>query len=166
MTHLAELSGRDHLARQAHGRDEAVVERAHVLDPGGGDLLPDLVALGGVSSERLLAHDVLARASSGDRRLGMERVRAAVVEQPDALVGDEIAPVGGGVVPAVPDCRLPDRLLVATRDPDQQRLERRGPRDVRDLPERVRVRLPHEGVAEHPNTDLRHFAIVRTWLHR
>src|SRR5205823_13669354 len=106
MTHLAELSSRDHLARQAHGRDEAVVERAPVLDPGGGDLPPDLVALGGVAAERLLAHDVLARAGGGDRRLGVQRVRSAVVEQSDALVGYEIAPIRGGVVPAVPERRL------------------------------------------------------------
>src|SRR5205085_9984413 len=113
--HLSELPGRDHLAREAYGRDEAVVERAHVLDAGGGDLLPDLIALGGVAAERLFAHDVLAGAGGGDRRLGVERVRSTVVEQPDALVGDEIAPVGGGVVPAVPDRRLADRLLVAAR---------------------------------------------------
>ena len=80
---LAELARLDQLAREAHGRDEAVVERAQVLDAGRRDALPDLVALVGVAPERLLADDVLARLGGGDRRLGVERVRAEVVEQPD-----------------------------------------------------------------------------------
>ena len=36
VAHLAELAGLDHLAREPHGRDEAVVEGAHVLDAGRG----------------------------------------------------------------------------------------------------------------------------------
>ena len=91
---LAELARLDHLAREPHRRHEAVVERAHVLDAGGRHLLPDLVALFGVAAERLLADHVLARLGRSDRRLGVQRVRAAVVEQADAVVGDEALPVG------------------------------------------------------------------------
>src|SRR5207253_7162988 len=39
--------------------------------------------------------------------------------------------------------------------------ERGRPRHVLDLAERVRVRLPHERVAEHANADVCHCAIVR-----
>ena len=80
---LAELAGLDHLAREPHRRDEPVVERAEVLDARRRDPLPDVVALVGVAPERLLAEDVLACLGRGDRRLGVERVRAAVVEEAD-----------------------------------------------------------------------------------
>ena len=73
---LAELAGLDHLARQPHRRHEAVVERAHVLDAGGLHAPPGLVGLGRVAAQRLLADDVLARLGGGDRRLGVEVVRA------------------------------------------------------------------------------------------
>ena len=58
---LAELARLDHLPREPHRRDEAVVEGAHVLHAGRGHRLPDLVALVRVAAERLLADDVLAR---------------------------------------------------------------------------------------------------------
>ncbi len=41
---LTELAGVDHLAREAHRRDEAVVERTEMLDSRRGDALPDLEA--------------------------------------------------------------------------------------------------------------------------
>ena len=91
---LADLAGLDELAGQAHGRHEAVVEGAHVLDAGGLHALPGLVALVGVAPQRLLADDVLAGLRGGDRRLGVEVVGPRVVEQADALVGDQRAPVG------------------------------------------------------------------------
>ena len=69
---LAELAGVDQLARQPHRGHEAVVEAAEVLDAGRRDALPDLVALGRIPAERLLAEDVLARLGGGDRRLGVE----------------------------------------------------------------------------------------------
>src|SRR5262249_25554368 len=103
---LAELTPLDHLAREPDRPGEAAAERAPVAGTGRGDALPDLVALVGGSAERLLADDVLARFGGGDRRLGMQRVRAAVVEEADALVGDERAPVVGRVLVAVPRRRL------------------------------------------------------------
>ena len=72
MPDLAELAGVDQLAREAHGRDEAVVEGAQVLHAGRRDAAPDLEALVRVAAERLLADDVLARLGGGDRRLGVE----------------------------------------------------------------------------------------------
>ena len=91
---LAQLARLDQLAREPDRGDEAVVEGGHVLDAGRGDAPPDLVALVGGATERLLADHVLARLGGGDRRLGVEVVRAAVVEELDLRVGDELAPVG------------------------------------------------------------------------
>ena len=104
---LAELAGLDDLARQAHGGDEAVVEGAEVLDARCRDALPDVVALVGVPAERLLAEDVLAGLRRGDRRLGVERVRATVVEEPDRRIADDVAPVGRPALVAVPSAAAP-----------------------------------------------------------
>ena len=46
------------------------------------------VDLVGVATERLLADHVLAGFRRGDRRLRVQRVRAAVVEEADPLVRD------------------------------------------------------------------------------
>ena len=154
MPDLAELARVDQLAREAHGGDEPVVERAQVLDPGRRDALPDLEALLGRAPERLLAHDVLSRLGGEDRGLGVERVRAEVVEQPDLRVGDDVLPVRRPALEAVASRRLADGLLVAAGDRDQPRPKRRRPGHVPDLPEAVRVRLAHEGVPEHPDSDL------------
>ena len=149
---LAELAGVDQLAGEAHGGHEAVVEAAQVLDAGGGDALPDLVALVRVAAERLLAEDVLARLRRRDRRLGVERVRAAVVEERDARIGHEVVPVGRPALVAEALGHRGDGLLVAPGDADELRPERRVERE--ELAARARVRLPHEGVAEHADADL------------
>src|SRR6266540_4905519 len=151
---LAELALLDQLARQADRRYEAVVKAAHVLDARPSDPPPDLVALIRSPSERFLAEHVLPRLCVGDRLLSVQRVRPAVVEETDSLVGDEFAPVGRpGLVP-VALCRRCNGLLVAARDRDQLRHERRRPGHVGELAERVRVRLAHERVAEHADADL------------
>src|SRR5579864_7495081 len=98
MPDLAKLARLDQLARQPHGGDEAVVEAAEMLDAGGSDAAPDLVGLVRVAPERLLAEHVLAGLRRGDRRLGVQRVRRAVVEEADAVVGNELAPVGRRVL--------------------------------------------------------------------
>ena len=82
VTDLAELAPLDHLAGEAHCRHEAVVEGAEMLDAGRGDTLPDVVALVRIPAERLLAGNVLARLGRPDRRLCMERVRAALSKSP------------------------------------------------------------------------------------
>ena len=83
MADLPQLAGLDHLPREPHRRNGPVVERAEVLDACRLDRVPDVVALaarrGQVASR---STDVLAGTSRGDRRLGVERVRPAVVEQP------------------------------------------------------------------------------------
>ena len=161
---VADLSERavvDQLAREPHRRHEAVVEPAQMLDTGRGDAAPHLVAFVGRAPERLLAEDVLARFGGGDRRLGMERIRAAVVEEPDPLVRDDVVPVRRPPFIAVPARRLGDRILVPPGDGDEPWHERGRPCHVLDLAERIRVGLPHERVPEHADADLRHCAIVR-----
>src|SRR3954463_9121306 len=91
---LPEAALVDQLACKPHRGDEAVVEPAEMLDSGRGDAAPHVVTLVGGPPERLLAEDVFAGFGGGDRRLGMERVRTAVVEQADSLVRDHVVPVG------------------------------------------------------------------------
>src|SRR5213078_3627031 len=50
VTKLTELTCLDQLSRQAHRRDEAIVECAHVLHAGCRDATPDVVALVCVAS--------------------------------------------------------------------------------------------------------------------
>ena len=149
---LAELAGLDQLAGQPHRRHEAVVEAAQMLDARRGHALPDLVALVRVAAERLLAEHVLARLGRGDRRLGVQRVGAAVVEQADRRVGDDVAPVGRPALVAELGRDRRDRVLVPPGHRDEPGLQRRV--EMSDLPERARVRLAHEGVAEHADADV------------
>jgi hypothetical protein len=151
---VAEITGVDDLAGEPHGRDEAVVERAQVSDTGRRDGPPDLVALGRVAAERLLADDVLPGLRGGDRRLRVDAVRPAVVEEPDRLVGDEVVPVRRPALVAVALRCVPHRLLVPAGNRDEPRAQRGWPGHVADLLVRVRVRLAHEGVPEHPDADL------------
>ena len=163
---LAQLAGLDDLAREPHRRHEAVVEGAHVLDAGRLDALPGLVGLVGVAPERLLADHVLAGLGGRDRRLGVEVVRAGVVEQLDAVVGDDRPPVGDVVAEPVAARGLGDRRLVAPRDRHELRQQRRRPRHVGQRLVRVRVRLAHERVAEHADADRLDVAAVAGVAHR
>ena len=126
MTDLSELAGVDQLARETNGRDEAVVERAHVLHAGRGHPLPDVVALVGVAPERLLADDVLARFCGGNRRLGMQRVGAEVVEEPDRRIGHEVLPFGRPALEAVARRGFAHCVFVPTCDRDEPRLSGGG----------------------------------------
>ncbi len=151
---LAELPGLEQLAGQPHGRHEAVVEGAQVDDAGRLHALPDVVRLGGVAAERLLADDVLAGLGGGHRRLGVQRVRAGVVEQLDLGVGDQLAPVADvALEPELPR-GLGHGLLVAARDGHQPRPQRRRPGLVGEGAVAVGVGPAHEGVAQHPDADL------------
>src|SRR5712691_6134523 len=154
VTQLAELACIDHLSREAHGGDEAVVERAHVLYAGRRDATPDLVALICVTSEGLLADHVLARLGGGDRRSRVHIVWPQVVDEPDLGVRDELLPLRRPAVEAVASRSLGDCLLVPAGNRHEPRLERRRPRHVADLAEGVGVRLAHERIAEHAHADL------------
>ena len=148
---LAEVAGLDDLARQAHGRHEAVVEAAHVHDRCLLCRAPDRVRLFSRPPERLLAEDMLAVSRRLDRRLGMEVVRAAVVEELNALVGHLLAPVRRRLLPPVEPAGLLHLLGRAPGDRDEARLE--CGLEVGRLAECAGVRLAHEGVAEHRDAD-------------
>ena len=110
---LAQLARLDHLACQSNGGDEAVVERGHVLDAGCLHALPDLIALVGSPAQRFLAEDVLAQLGCGNRRVGVQVVRAAVVEELDVRIGDQFMPVAHMPLEAVALRRRGDGLLVS-----------------------------------------------------
>ena len=150
---LAELPCIDHLSREAHGGDEAVVERAHVLDAGRCDAAPDLVALVCVTSEGLLADHVLARLGGSDRWSRVHVVWPQVVDEPDLGVRDEFLPLRRPAVEAVASRSLGDRLLVPAGNRHEPRSERRRPRHVADLAEGIRMRFAHERIAEHAHAD-------------
>jgi hypothetical protein len=154
MAQLSELTCIDHLSREAHRRDEPVVERAHVLYTGRRDATPDLVALVCVASEGLLADHVLAGLGGGDRRSCVHVVRPQVVEQADLGVREELLPARRPAVEVVASRSLRDRLLVPAGDRHESRPERRRPRHVADLAEGVGVRLAHERIAQHADADL------------
>ena len=119
MDDLAELARGDELARRPHAGHEAVVEARHVDDARRLGGLPRLPRLGRVAPERLLAEDVLAGPRGRDRRLGVERVRAPVHEQPDALVRHLLAPVGDALAPAEPCARPLAGVAVAPAERDE-----------------------------------------------
>src|SRR3954465_15132660 len=105
MADFTQCSLLDQPGGEPHRGDEPIVESAEMLDAGRGDAAPHVVALVGRASQGFLAQDVLARLGRGDRRLGMERIGAAVVEEPDSLVRHEVVPVGRPPLVAVPAAR-------------------------------------------------------------
>src|SRR5437870_4747208 len=89
----------------------------------------------------------------------------ALVERPDALIRDLIAPVAHGLCPAVALLHRDGRLPVSPGHRDELRWER-GLCQVRDLVEGTGMRLAHEGMAQHGDPDrVRHTLVspsVRT----
>ena len=133
-----------------------------MLDAGCGDAAPHVVTLVRRAPEWLLAQDMLARFGGGDCGVGVERVGPTVVEEPDPLIRDDVVPVRRPPLVAVSASGLCDRILVPPGDGDQPWHERGSRRHVLELAKGVRVRLPHERVAEHADADLCHRAIVRS----
>ena len=68
----------------------AVVERLHHHEPGAIGDRRDLLGLGGVAGERLLAQHVLARFERGDRPLRVQAVGQRVVDRVDVGIGEEV----------------------------------------------------------------------------
>src|SRR5205823_2554501 len=81
--------------------------------------------------------------------------RAAVVEDLDVRIVDDVLPARRPLLVAVAPRRLLNRVLRPSADRDEPWDVRRRPRHVRDLLQRVRVRLAHEGIPEHPDPDRR-----------
>ena len=89
---LAELAGRDHLARRLQDRVAGEIEADQVRDPGafgGGGHFGRLRA----QRQRLLAVDVLARGEGREHHLAVQVIRRADVDDVDRRVGDERPPV-------------------------------------------------------------------------
>ncbi len=148
---LAKRAVCDQLPRELDGREEAVVEAGHVDDAGALDRRPDRVRLLRVAAERLLAEDVLAGARRGDRRRGVEPVRAAVGDEVDRRIVDQLPPVEDGALVAELGGHAGRRVAVAGAEGDQPHRHLR--RDPRQLAQRDRVRTAHEAAAEHADAD-------------
>ena len=128
VVHLAELARLEDLARAPHGRHEAVVERAHVHDPGLGHRGEHLARLGGVERQRLLAEHVLAGPRGGDRGLGVQVVREQVLEHLHLGVRHHLLPVRHVAGEAEALGELGALRLVAARHGHQPRRDRRAAR--------------------------------------
>jgi hypothetical protein len=150
------------LAHQANGGDEAVVEATHVDDSSRLRRLPHLARLAGVHAERLLAQDVFAGVNSGHRRLEMQFVGGAVIEDLDGWILDDGAPVGdtfGVPIAARGGVHL---LGIATADGDKGGMSWGRRVDIVERLEGVGVRFAHEGIAEHPDAQRGNLAVMRS----
>jgi hypothetical protein len=157
---LAELAGGDQIAGEPDGGDEPVVERAHVGDPGRLDTAPGVEGLVGVAPQRLLADHVLAGLRGRDRRLGVQVVGPAVVDQVDLRVGHQLPPIehrplepetlSGGLRPRG----------ITTADRQQPGRRRRWGHHVGDRAQRVSVGSAHEAGSDQPDADARHRGVI------
>ena len=143
---------------KADGGHEAIVECTHRLAtrPGRGIAHPPGIL--GANRHRLLADHVLALFEGGDARLDVDRVRPAIIEHVDALVRDQIVPVGAVLFVAVSSGLALDQIRLLVAQHQQLRFHPGGRIDVRDLAIRVGVTFAHEPAAEHPQAKL--FAAV------
>ena len=154
MADLAQPALADEVMGEPDGGDEAVVEGHHVLDAGTAGGVQHLLRLGGVAGHRLLAEEVLAGLGGGDAGGGVDVVGAAVVEQLDGGVGDQLPPVGVVGGEAVAGRRGAHRAFIAAGDRHQPGQRRRRVDHVGQGAVGVDVGLAHEGVAEHADADL------------
>ena len=150
MVHLAELARLEQLARAAHGRHEAVVERAHVHHAGLGHGVEHLARLRGVERQRLLADHVLAGARGRDHRLGVKVVREQVLEHLHLGVGHHLPPVRHVAGDAEALGELAALRLVAAGHRHEPRRDRGRARHVTQRDQGVGVGPAHERVAEQP----------------
>ena len=140
----------DEILQHRHGRHAAVVVPDAVRHFGRFDGVDHRLGLCRVPAERLLAHHHLAGARGGDRDLRVRVVRARDVDELDVLARDERSPVGlDAFVPPIRGERL-HAIRVARADCLQHRLVRHV-EETRRLEKRVRVRPPHEPVADQPD---------------
>ena len=111
----AQLAVGDQVLGQAHGRHEAVVERAHRLAARRGRRVAHPPGIVDANGHRLLADHVLAVLQGGDARLGVDRVGPAIVEHVDPLVGDQFVPVGAVLLVAVAGGLALDQIAASCR---------------------------------------------------
>ena len=87
---LAELAAGDDVVHPLGQRVVPVVERLHHYEPAAVSRRRDLLGLGGVGRERLLAQDVLAGCDRLQRPLGVQPVRQRVVDRIDVRIADDV----------------------------------------------------------------------------
>ncbi len=146
----AEPALRDQLPGQGQGRDAAVVEADHGLHPvvlGAPGRRRHGLGLGQGVGQRLFDEDVLAGGQGGDGDFRVHEARRADVDDLDVVAGDHLAPVRGGLGPAVLRGRLGDPVRVAS-DQDAP-FEGRDVEVAGNVAPGIRVGLAHERVADH-----------------
>ena len=120
VVNLPQFAALDHFARQPQGWHKAVVVGARVLDSGFVNRIQHALGLLGRARQRLFANDVLAGLGGGDAGLSVGVVRAAVVEELDGVILDEVAPVGAIALEAIACGGIPHRSLVASADRNER----------------------------------------------
>ena len=147
----------DQLLGEGDGRHAPVVEIDHRHNAGvvGGDEhLPRFVERVG---ERLFAENVLAGRQRRQHDLLVRIARRRDIDQPDVGPGNQLVIVGFVPFPAELFGRFLDAGFVPPANGDHPRL-RLDVEKVRHLPVRIRMRPPHEFVANEANADFAHWS--------
>ena len=152
---LAQGAVSQHVPRQLHSRDEAVVVAAQVLHSRFLRRVPHCQGVGGTACQGLLANDVLAGGYGGKRGLHMGFIRGGVVEDAEPFVLHQAVPVCVVAVEAVTHSRIGYPLFGPAGDRHELRSHDTGPVDVGHGAQGVAVGLAHEAVTEHAHAGSR-----------
>ena len=143
----------DQVLGQPHGGHEAVVEGAHRLAAGGCGRVAHPPRILHPDGHRLLADHVLAVLERSNARIGVDRVRPAIVEDVDLSVGRQFPPVAAIPLEAVAGRLALDDPCVLVAKHGQPRHETGRGIDVRHRLVRVAVAAAHESAPQHPNSN-------------
>jgi hypothetical protein len=152
---LAQVADLDDSLGQHHRRDAAVVVAEHVHHAGFLHRRQHRLGFGHRVGQGLLAQNRLAGLGGGDGDLGVAVTRGADVHQVDVVAPHDLAPVGGGLLPAEARRRLRHRRGV----PSAQHLHAwREPRrhERPHLAVGVAMGPAHELVADEGDVELLH----------
>ena len=152
---LAQATASEHVPRQLHRRNEAVVVTAQVLDSRLLRRLPHCRGVSGAARQGLLANDVLAGGYGGKCGLHVGFIRGGIVEHAEPFVLHQAVPVGVVAVEAVTHRRVGYPLVRPAGDCYELGSHDTGPVDVGHGAQGVAVGLAHEAVAEHAHAGSR-----------
>lgn len=147
---IAEFAAIDHLPGRGDGGDAPVVVADQVDDARLPHCSEHLLAFRNVEPERSLAKDGFAGKRRGDGDLAVGVVRRGDIDEVDGGIGDDIAPVGGGVFPAELSGGGTSGSGVAPADRHHPQVGGQIEK-ARRLAPSVGMRAPHEAVADEAN---------------
>lgn len=125
--HPPDLAALDDPPRREERQGEAHGVAGHQRHSGGVGGSDDAPALGDSRRERLLEHDVPARAGGGDRHLGVQLVRQGDDDRVDPGIGQQVAIVTVALAAELGAERREPRFVIAARG-DEPRGADRGER--------------------------------------